>query len=1105
MLARVDSLSARQAVQEAEAALATAKGRLQQTLNPLNAQEKQQLALSDAQAAEGVRTANVALADAKAQAAHDLAQAQAAVTQAKAAARERQGAARERRQGARAANATLETRSRGAPRPARRSRRSPRRRRRRPGRRQDQLGRDGRAVGGRQRRRDEAQEHAVDPQRREPGRLGEAAAADQRRRQRRQDGAAEGGRPRLGEGRGACRRRSSSRRRARRSPRRRCARRSPAPSRRSTARSGDAVSAGSTGSRARTRAAPPARRLARSSSLITITGQNKLEVVAGFSEGDAASIKVGAAATATISALPGVSLPAKVIAIDSTATTVSNVVTYNVTFALQGTNAKLKPGMTADVEVVTAERGNALHVPTTAVTGSGANARVTVLRNGQQVVTPVVAGLKGDDATEITSGLAAGDTVVLPALTISGLGSSSSSATTGARVRGSGRAGASAAAGSAGPERRGAGRSSPSSASGRRTGDGDTTVHALRDVSVIVERGDYVAIMGASGSGKSTLMNVIGCLDMPTAGRYLIDGVDVREIDEGDLAYVRNRGIGLVFQSFNLVPRTSALRNVELPLIYARVPARERRERALAALAAVGLLGPPAPSAVRALGRPAAARRDRAGDRHEPAPDPRRRADRQPRQRRHARGARHLHAAQRRGPDDRDDHPRAARRRDRAPRDPAERRPRRRRLPAHRRPEDARRHRAGSAGMTALEALRMAVQGLISNRLRTLLTMLGITIGVASVIVLVAVGHGSAVKVNSQIESLGTNTLTVMPGGGFGFGGRGGPEQHVAAADAQGRRRARGQAAGAGHPHRRAGRQRRRAPRCPTTARATRRASSSARRPRTPRRATSRSPPARSSRRRTRPISSATSWSARPSSRTSSRGQNPVGQTVKVNGVSFQVVGVLKSKGTNGIQDQDDIAIAPLSTTRSLLTGTTGGLSQIVIQARSSGQVDAAAAEIDAILAPDHTSNGSATYRVLNQASLLETTNATNHVFTVLLATVAAISLLVGGIGVMNIMLVTVTERTREIGIRKAIGARRIDILGQFLSEAALISVLGGMLGVAIGLIGSRFKIVGVQPAVQLYAVALAFSVGIAVGVFFGFYPANRAAALRPIDALRFE
>jgi multidrug efflux pump subunit AcrA (membrane-fusion protein) len=151
---------------------------------------------------------------------------------------------------------------------------------------------------------------------------------------------------------------------------------------------------------------------------VTITGNDKLQVVAGFSEGDAASIKVGQPATATISALPGVVLGAKVIAIDSTATTVSNVVTYNVTFALTGTSSKLKPGMTADVEVITAERDNALHVPTSAVTGSGADARVTVVRNGQQVSTPVVAGLRGDDATEITSGLRAGDTVVLPTLTL---------------------------------------------------------------------------------------------------------------------------------------------------------------------------------------------------------------------------------------------------------------------------------------------------------------------------------------------------------------------------------------------------------------------------------------------------------------------------------------------------------------------------------------------------------------------------------------------------------------------------------------------------------------------------------------------------------------
>jgi putative ABC transport system permease protein len=406
--------------------------------------------------------------------------------------------------------------------------------------------------------------------------------------------------------------------------------------------------------------------------------------------------------------------------------------------------------------------------------------------------------------------------------------------------------------------------------------------------------------------------------------------------------------------------------------------------------------------------------------------------------------------------------------------------------------------------MTALEALRMAVQGLISNRLRTLLTMLGITIGVASVIVLVAVGHGSAVKVNSQIESLGTNTLTVMPGGGFGFGGRGGPNstsQQLTLRDAA------------------ALEDKQQAPDILTVAPVVDAPSATLSydgTSYTPSQFVGTTPSYAAARDQS---VAAGAFFTNQDETDQQRyvivgptvvtnlfaGQNPIGRTIKVNGVSFQVIGVLRSKGTNGIQDQDDIAIAPLSTTRSLLTGTTGGLSQIVIQARSSGQVDAAAAEIDAILAPGHTSNGSATYRVLNQASLLETTNATNHVFTVLLATVAAISLLVGGIGVMNIMLVTVTERTREIGIRKAIGARRIDILGQFLSEAALISVLGGVLGVAVGLIGSRFKIVGVQPAVQLYAVALAFSVGTTVGVFFGFYPANRAAALRPIDALRFE
>jgi putative ABC transport system permease protein len=195
-----------------------------------------------------------------------------------------------------------------------------------------------------------------------------------------------------------------------------------------------------------------------------------------------------------------------------------------------------------------------------------------------------------------------------------------------------------------------------------------------------------------------------------------------------------------------------------------------------------------------------------------------------------------------------------------------------------------------------------------------------------------------------------------------------------------------------------------------------------------------------------------------------------------------------------------------MTTAQDYLVGHSGQLSQILIEATSPSTVNTAQSEATAILTPNHSnSDGSAAFTVLNQASLLQTSSSSTHTFTVLLAAVAAISLLVGGIGVMNIMLVTVTERTREIGIRKAIGARKADILGQFMTEAGLLSVLGGISGVVVGLVGGQFRIVGVQPVIQTYSVALALCVGVVVGLFFGIYPANRAASLRPIEALRYE
>ena len=197
--------------------------------------------------------------------------------------------------------------------------------------------------------------------------------------------------------------------------------------------------------------------------------------------------------------------------------------------------------------------------------------------------------------------------------------------------------------------------------------------------------------------------------------------------------------------------------------------------------------------------------------------------------------------------------------------------------------------------------------------------------------------------------------------------------------------------------------------------------------------------------------------------------------------------------------------IAPLTAVQDGLTGY-GALDSISVKASSADTVTAAESQVESILdSRHHVSSADRDYTVSSASSILSAATSSNQTFTVLLGAVAAISLLVGGIGVMNIMLVTVTERTREIGIKKALGAGRGDIVGQFLTEAVLLSLFGGVVGVRRGLVGSRFTIVGVEPVVAPYSVFLAFGVAVLIGLFFGLYPANRAAALRPIDALRYE
>jgi len=400
-----------------------------------------------------------------------------------------------------------------------------------------------------------------------------------------------------------------------------------------------------------------------------------------------------------------------------------------------------------------------------------------------------------------------------------------------------------------------------------------------------------------------------------------------------------------------------------------------------------------------------------------------------------------------------------------------------------------------------LESIRFALRGLTANKLRSGLTVLGILIGVAAVILLVAVGNGSAKAIQNSIEQLGTNTLTVTSGGG-GLRGGGASTQNTsltmdlvpALSDPN----------EAPHVH-------------------------------------SVSPVVTGSQDATFEGTDHTIAQfvgtypgyATASNFTVAKGAmftgddvteaskvvvigstvaedlfdtvNPVGKQITVSGKLFTVIGVLAEKGGAGFQDPNDIAIAPVSAVQESLTGY-GPLNQLLIQATGPDDVTAAQAEVTTILDDKlHVTGTTTAYRILNQSQLLQTRTDAAKTFTTLLGAVAGISLLVGGIGITNIMMVTVTERTREIGIRKALGAPRRTVLMQFLVEATVLSLMGGLLGVVAALIGSRFTIAGVTPVIVPSSVVLALSVSVAIGLFFGSYPASRAASLRPIEALRYE
>ncbi|HEY4452593.1 MAG TPA: ABC transporter permease [Solirubrobacteraceae bacterium] len=405
--------------------------------------------------------------------------------------------------------------------------------------------------------------------------------------------------------------------------------------------------------------------------------------------------------------------------------------------------------------------------------------------------------------------------------------------------------------------------------------------------------------------------------------------------------------------------------------------------------------------------------------------------------------------------------------------------------------------------MIGRETLQIAWAGITANKLRSGLTIVGMTIGVASVIVLIAVGNGSSRAVQASINSLGTNVLVVLTNG-FRGGARANTASSISLtrADAE------------------ALQNKSLAPDVKSASPVVNASAEKLVYGGTSYEASSfvgTTPSYLQAHSYT--LAAGRAFSAEAVS-THQRvvvigqtvdqelfaGANPIGQTIKVNGANFQVVGLLASKGSNGTQNEDDVVVAPITTVQDSLTGY-GPITSVTVEGTSSSSLNAAEAEISQILEERHKVKNTAEpgFSILNQGSLLETSSSTSSVFTTLLGEVAAISLLVGGIGVMNIMLVSVTERTREIGIRKAVGARRSDILTQFLTEALLVSLIGGLAGVVVGVLGSRFKIAGVQPQIAGYSIPLAFGAAALSGLFFGTYPAARAATLRPIEALRFE
>jgi macrolide transport system ATP-binding/permease protein len=634
-------------------------------------------------------------------------------------------------------------------------------------------------------------------------------------------------------------------------------------------------------------------------------------------------------------------------------------------------------------------------------------------------------------------------------------------------------------------------------------------VEVLHGVSLKIDEGEFVAIMGQSGSGKTTLMNILGCLDRPTTGAYLFGGRDVSRLDADELALLRRHTFGFIFQRYNLIANESATANVEIPAVYSGLPRAERTRRAVGLLSKLGLSDRLTYRPTQLSGgqqqRVSIARALMNGGRVILADEPTGALD-------SASGAEVMELLE-------DLHEKghtiilithAAGVAEKAERVleiqdgmiVSDKRNRPAATGHLRSPEmndgssaandDPRRGRIHVLP-NIMEATRMAIGSLRGNVSRTVLTLLGIIIGVGAVVTMLALGGGSKQAVLSRIEAMGTDLLVVRPGAPGVR--RSGDLATLVADDARAMR----ELPNVLHavPEYSGG----------VTLRVDNNDYLSSAVAATADYAVARNWPIASggffSRLDVESYAPVVVLGKTVVDNIFPGTTDVLGRYILVNNIPFQVVGVMAPKGATSFGgDMDDTVFLPLTTAQMRLFGQRY-VRTITVQVADVGGIDETQEELAALLTERH---GKVDFQIRNMASLLEDAAATQNTMTILLGSIAAISLLVGGIGVMNIMLVSVTERTREIGIRMAAGAQMVHILLQFITEAIIVCAIGGLAGVASGLaaawVSSHF---GSPVVYSLPPVLLAFGSASAVGLLFGFLPARRAARLDPVVALASE